>query len=185
METEIIADEPYGAESYKALFEEIMLDIGKAALIENTVLVLKPEVPLFIFSIKLRAQPADRTITDVSNVRSEGDSIHITITDERYAPVLLDELWKRYGRESVHQQTRFDMDVDNAKEEDVKGMIIASGAEFMKEIVGSIWRSMPEGIKNRHTFIDGTVITVAATEERMEPFMLEEAGTIHDRMRGV
>lgn len=184
MDVEVQGIEQFGADSYKVLFEEIMSDIGKSEMIDKAKLVLDPHRPLFIFSIRLRAEPANRKIGDVANVRSEDRNVHITITDERYAPEILNQLWKRYGRGSVVQQTRFDMDVMEAKVEDVNSMVISSGEESMKDIVGSLWRTMPEGIKNRHTYIDGPVVTVVATEEIFQPDMLAEGIKIHDEMKG-
>jgi putative methanogenesis marker protein 17 len=179
MEIEIISEDKVGGAAYETLFGDIMADIGKLAQIEKAVLFMKPEVPLFIFSVRLRAEPSSKTIGDVANVRTEGNTVHLTITDEKYAPNLLEQLWRRYGRNAVDQQTRFDMDVDNADEQEVKGLQVASGEESISETVGAIWRTMPEGIKNRHTYIDGTTITVVATEEILQPFMLEEGEKIH------
>ncbi|MDR0309222.1 MAG: methanogenesis marker 17 protein [Candidatus Methanoplasma sp.] len=182
MEIEVISDEGFGGTSYESLFVEIMSDVGKAFQMEKALLVLKPEVPLFIFSVRLRSEPADKTIADVASIRTENDTIHITVTDERYEANILKELWERFGRGSVEQQTRFDMEVKGASEGDVGPITVASGEEYLKEIVGAIWRSMPEGIKNRHTFIKEQTITVVATEEIFEPHMLEEGMAYHMKM---
>lgn len=184
MDIEVISEDKFGNDAYGDLFGEIMSDIGKAFQMEKALLVLKPEIPLFIFSVRLKTEPSSRTVVDVSNIRTEGDIVHITITDERYAPDILKELWSRYGKDSVEQQTRFDMEVKGASEKDISDIEIASGEEYLKEMVGAIWRSMPEGIKNRHTYIDGQVITVVATEERFEPYMLEEGMEYHKKMGG-
>ena len=184
MEIEVISEDGYGQDSYSKLFEEIMTDIGKASLMGKVRLILRPEIPLFIFSIRLRSEPSGRTIADVANIRGEDGNIHLTVTDERYAPELLSILWQRYGRDGVNQQTRFDMEVVNAVEKEISCMVVASGEKDMKEIIGALWRSMPEGIKNRHTYADGPVITVVATEEIFQPFMLEEGRKEHERMMG-
>jgi putative methanogenesis marker protein 17 len=151
---------------------------------EKALLILKPEVPLFIISIRLRAEPTNRTVADVSNIRTEGNMIHLTVTDERYAPNILKELWKKYGKDGVDQQTRFDMEIKNASEKDVSSIVVASEEEYLKEIIGAIWISMPEGIKNRHAYIDGPVITVVATEEIFQPDMLKEGLAHHKKMTG-
>lgn len=185
METTVECKDPFAAESYKKLFEDIMADIGKSVMIEKTMLLLDPHVPLFVFSIKLLATPTSKKIGDISNVREEGSAVHITITDERYAPEILNQLWKKYGRGSVDQQTRFDMTVNGAKAKEISDTVISSGEESLKEIVGALWRIMPEGIKNRHTYIEGPVVTVVATEEKFNPEMLEEGYKIHRAMGGV
>ncbi|MDR2698551.1 MAG: methanogenesis marker 17 protein [Candidatus Methanoplasma sp.] len=182
MDIEVIAEDEFGGESYRNLFGEIMADVGKAVQMEKALLVLKPEIPLFIFSVKLRAEPVSKTVADVTNIRTEGGTVYITITEERYAPDILKGLWARYGRNSVEQKTRLDIEVRNASEKDAGSLVVASGEEHLKEIIGAVWRSMPEGIKNRHTFIDGQVITVVATEERFEPHMLDEGSEYHRKM---
>jgi putative methanogenesis marker protein 17 len=182
MDIEIISEEIFGNESYRSLFEEIMSDVGKAFHMEKALLVLKPSIPIFITSIRLRTEPSNRTVADVANIRTEGDILHITITDERYAPDIMSGLWKRYGKESVNQQSRFDIEIKNALEKDIGPMVIASEEEYLKEMIGAIWRTMPEGIKNRHTFVDGQVITVVATEEILLPAILDEGLEYHKRM---
>ena len=144
METEVIGDDRFGNDAYAHLFDEIMSDLNKAVLIERAKLVLRPETPLFVFSIVLKAEPTVKTISDVSNVRAEAENIHLTIVQERYAPAILSSLWGRYGRRAVIQQTRFDLDVLGAKEDDVAAMVVSSGEEDKREILGAIWRSMPE-----------------------------------------
>lgn len=173
MEIEVVGDDGYGTEAYKALFDEIMSDLNKAVLIDDARLVLRPADPLFIFTIVLKAAPGAKTIGDVSTVRTDVGGVHLTITEERYAPDILEALFAKYGRMSVVQQTRFDLDVSNAKESDVSSIVISSGEEDKREIMGAIWRTMPEGIKNRMTLMSGNVITVIATEEILEPEMVE------------
>lgn len=184
MDIEVVADDPYGAEAYSKLFDEIMSDLNKAVLIERAKLVLKPELPLFIFSIRLKAAPGPKTVGDVSTVRNDVGGSHVTITEERYAPDILQQLFDRYGRQSVVQQTRFDLDVKGAKEDEVSAIVVSSGEEDRREIMGAIWRSMPEGIKNRKTLMDGNVITVVATEQILWPDMVEEGAKVHVSMGG-
>jgi len=182
MDIKVICEDKFGGESYQSLFVEIMSDIGKAFHIDKALLALKPEVPLFIFSVGLKTEPSDKTIADVANIRAEGETVHITITDEIYAPEIMRTLWAKYGRDNVEQQTRFDIEVSNASEKDVGSFVVASGEEYLKEMIGAIWRALPEGIKNRHTFIDGQIITIVATEEILQPYMLDEGMKLHKEM---
>ena len=184
MDIEIIGEDQYGSEAYAKLFDDIMSDLDKAVLIDRVQLTLEPATPLFIFSIVLRAEPAPKSIADVSNIRTDPNGVHVTITQERYAPEILRSLWNRYGRKAVYQQTRFDMDVQGAKEEDVSAIVVASGEDDRREIMGAIWRTMPEGIKNRKTLISGNVITVVATEEVLLPEMIERGMQVHKAMGG-
>ncbi|MBR2093125.1 MAG: DUF2113 family protein, partial [Candidatus Methanomethylophilaceae archaeon] len=67
---------------------------------------------------------------------------------------------------------------------EIGSMVVSSGEEDKREILGALWRSMPEGIKNRRVLMDGNVITVVATEEIMLPGMIEEGEAVHKRMGG-
>lgn len=106
----------------------------------------------------------------------------ITISDERYAPSILSQLWKRYTRARVDQQTRFDIVIEGADMDEVAAIEISSGEETKKEILGAIWRSMPEGIRVRFNQTDGRVLTIMATEEIVRPEMKEEARKMHAEM---
>ena len=184
MDIEVIGEDKFGEPAYKKLFEDTMSDLNKAVLIDRAKLILKPSVPLFIFSIVLKADPGNKTVVDVANVREESNMTYITITQERYAPDILKALWTKYGRNKVVQQTRFDIEVSGAKITELQEMIVASGEQDTREIMGALWRTMPEGIKNRRTLIDGGVITVVATEELMQPDMMDEGYAVHKSMGG-
>jgi hypothetical protein len=43
---------------------------------------------------------------------------------------------------------------------------------------------MPEGIRVRHVFITGTVVTVVATEVMMKPEFMKEGEKVHVAMGG-
>lgn len=184
MEITVEGTDPFGNDGYETLFRDIMYDLGEASSIEKAHMLLKPEVPVFVFSVKMKSEPANKKIPDVASVRKEGSGVHITITDERYAPQILDAMWSMYGRDSVDQQTRFDMTVENAKLNEVNDVIVASGEETLREVIGSVWRSMPEGIRVRHVLISGTVVTVIATEEVMTPEIKKEGEGVHIEMGG-
>ena len=182
MEVEVVGTDPYGDAAYKSLFENIVGDIGKTFLIDGAKLILKPEVPLFIFSVMLKNVPGGKTISNVVSLRQEREDLHMSISEERYAPDVLAQLWKIYGRAMVEQQTRFDLIIHGGKEEEIEKIPISSGEAAIKEILGAIWRSMPEGIRVRETLIDDRVVTVAATEEIMRKEFMEEATALHNDM---
>jgi len=182
MEVQVVGTDPYGDAAYKALFEGIIGDIGKTFMIEGAKLVLKPDVPLFIFSVVLRNVPGGKTISNVASFRQEREELHMSISEERYAPEVLAQLWKKYGRSKVEQQTRFDLVIHGGKTEDVENIPISSGEAVIKEILGALWRALPEGIRVRDTLVDDRVVTVVATEEIMKAEFLEEGRKMHGEM---
>ena len=184
MQVEVFGSDTYANDAYRTLFETIMNDVGKALLIERASITLKPDIPLFIFAVKLINEPVSKTIIDAASLRQEGNETHLSISEEKYAPEILSQLWKNYGRDNVEQQTRFDLVVIGGKEEVIADLQISSGEETKKEIIGALWRAMPEGIKARHNISNGDVITIVATEEMITQEMIEEGMAIHRSLGG-
>lgn len=185
--TVVEGTDPQGCERYRALYEEIMSDVGKLAIVERSHLILKPEVPLFIFSVKLKGAPAPKTVGAVASTRAEKGKVYVSITDEVYAPGILKALWDRYGRDSVTQTDRFDITVDGADSSmEVDDLKVESSEQPVQEVVGALWRVMPEGIRNRRVIFNNDVLTVVATEEIKQPEFIAEAEKLHeDMIRGV
>ncbi len=182
--TTVVGTDEFGNEQYRALYEEIMGDVGKLAAVEKSYLVLKPTVPLFIISLKMKARPAARTIGTVASTRTEQDTVYVSITDELYAPGILTALWNRYGRDNVQQLDRLDISVTGAESSfEVDEIVVESDEQPIQEILGALFRVLPEGIRVRRTFFDGDVVTIVATEERMLPEYLEEGMKIHEEMQ--
>jgi len=175
--------DPYGCEAYRRLYEEIMYDIGKIAAVDRSCLVLKPEVPLFIVSVKMRAKPDAKTIGVIANTRAENGVVYVSISDEMYAPNTLDALWHAYGRDNVQQLDRLEITVrgpDTSAE--VDEIPVESSEQPIREVLGALWRVLPEGIRVRRTLEGDGVVSVVATEEIMLPEYLEELRTVHDTM---
>ncbi len=182
MDIEVIGKDEFGNAAYAKLFNDIVGDIGKTFMIQRAKLMLEPEIPLFVFSVALRNAPGNKTIRDVAAFRAEGGDLFVTISNERYAPEVLSQLWKKYGRGNVEQSTRFDLIVRNAKQEEAESLIIASGEEAIKEILGAFWRALPEGIRVRDAFVTGKVVTVMAMEEILTKEGLDAAKKLHNEM---
>ncbi len=182
--TEVVGTDEFGNEQYRALYEEIMGDVGKLAAVDRSYLVLKPTVPLFIISLKMKARPAAKTLGTVASTRSEKDTVYVSITDELYAPGILTALWNRYGRDNVQQSDRLDISVVGAESSfEVDDIVVESDEQPIQEILGALFRVLPEGIRVRRTFFDGDVVTIVATEERMMPEYLEEGMKVHEDMQ--
>ena len=183
-ETVVAGTDEYGNECYRTLYEELMGDVGKLASVEKSYLLLKPQVPLFIVSLKMKARPAAKTVGAVASTRSERDLVYVSISDEMYAPGILTALWKRYGRDNVQQLDRLDISVKGAKNSfEVDDITVESNEQPVQEVLAAVYRVLPEGIRVRRTFSGNDVITVVATEEVMLPAYIQEAEVIHASMQ--
>jgi len=184
MIVDVTGPDIYGNEAYRKLFEEIMFESGKAVSLEKVKIILDPATPLFIFSVLMKNRPESKKIADAVSIRTEGSEVHITISDENFAPQILSALWKMYGRDRVDQQTRFDIKIDGADEDKIAEVEIASGEDAKQEMIGAMWRVFPEGIKARHNISEGRLITIAATEEIMTSELKEKAMSVHSELKG-
>ncbi len=172
----------YGTAAYEELFRRILADMGKSRAIEHARLVLRPDEPLFIYSVRLRARPERLMMKDVSEYREEGNDVHLSISDERYAPSILSKLWTLYGRDSVDQRTRFEMIVKGADTEELDNIEVVSGDKVKNEMIDALWRTLPEGMKSRYHVSSPQTVTILATEGILQPEMKEEARRLHAEM---
>lgn len=181
--TTVEGTDPSGCERYGPLYEEIMSDVGKMASVESSYLMLKPEVPLFIMSVRLRGAPTPKTIGLVASTRAEKGRVYVSINDEVYAPGILNALNNAYGRDNVTQTDRFDITVVGPETSaEVDDLNVESQEQPVQEVVGALWRVMPEGIRNRRVIYDNDVLTVVATEEIKQTEYFVEAEAIHESM---
>ena len=184
VEIETTGSEAYGNEAYRTLFEKIMSEAGKVASLEKARVLLDPVTPLFVFSVVMRNDPECKKVSDAASLRTEGNDVFVSISDENYAPEILSALWHRYGRDRVDQQTRFDITISGGEESVIADMEIASGEDAKKEIIGALWSVFPEGIKARYNISEGRIITIAATEEIVTNEIKDVAMRIHSEVKG-
>jgi putative methanogenesis marker protein 17 len=182
MNIRVEGTEEFGNEVYAELFERILVDLGLTNRVEVARLVVKPEVPLFLVSIRTRRARTAVKISDISTVEQRQRDTYMMIGDESYAPALLALLWKRFGRERIEQITRLEVLVRGIKQEELEDLELDPGQELKKEVLDAVWRLLPEGFKVRHNILSESVMTVAATEHVMQPEYISLAEKVHREM---
>jgi len=182
MNIRVEGTEEFGNEVYAELFERILVDLGLTNRVEVARLVVKPEVPLFLVSIRTRRARTAVKISDISTVEQRQRDTYMMIGDESYAPALLALLWKRFGRERIEQITRLEVLVHGIRQEELEDLELDPGQELKKEVLDAVWRLLPEGFKVRHNILSESVMTVAATEHVMQPEYITLAEKVHREM---
>jgi len=182
MNIRVEGTEEFGNEVYTELFERILVDLGLTNRVEVARLVVKPEVPLFLVSIRTRQARTAVKVSDISTVEQRQRDTYMMIGDESYAPALLALLWKRFGRERIEQITRLEVLVHGIKQEELEDLELDPGQELKKEVLDAVWRLLPEGFKVRHNILSESVMTVAATEHVMQPEYISLAEKVHREM---
>ena len=182
MNIRVEGTEEFGNEVYTELFERILVDLGLTNRVEVARLVVKPEVPLFLVSIRTRQARTAVKVSDISTVEQRQRDTYMMIGDESYAPALLALLWKRFGRERIEQITRLEVLVHGIRQEELEDLELDPGQELKKEVLDAVWRLLPEGFKVRHNILSESVMTVAATEHVMQPEYITLAEKVHREM---
>ena len=167
MNINVKGTEEYGNKSYAELFKRILVDLGLANRIEEARMVILPEKPLFLISVRTRKARTTVRLDEIASVEEKGSNTYLIITNESYAPVLLANLWKRFGRERIEQLSRLEILCHGIGSDLLKSIELDPGQELKKELLDALWRLMPEGFKVHHTLASDTVMTIAATEHVM------------------
>jgi putative methanogenesis marker protein 17 len=141
--------EEEGALTYEALTEEVIADLGVARMIDEVRIYV--DVERMLFYIKVRKNPTAETIEvkEVVELTEKGTALEMTITNEVYAPYLLDMLWDRFGEENVNQIRRNFLEIINARKEDIFRLPLAQIKEKEKDalIRDMILRIIPIGFR--------------------------------------
>ncbi len=182
MNIRVEGTEQQGVQVYGQLFERILIALGLTNRIEGAKIVVKPEVPLFLISIRLRQARTAVKVSDIASLEQRDLDTYMTINEESYAPALLAMLWKRFGRERIEQITRLELLVRRSKEGEVGSLELNPGHELKKDVLDAVWRLMPEGFKVRHNILSENVLTVVATEHNMLPEYIEMGQRLHKEM---
>jgi putative methanogenesis marker protein 17 len=181
MELTVEGPEEYANQSYSTLFERILVDVGLTTSIEGVHMVIRPQDPVFIISIRARRTSSLTPIKEIAVVEAKEGNAILGITDEHFAPRLLALLWRTYGRDRVMQLNRSEIIVTGVGEE-VGELTLDPEEELRKRLLDIIWRLLPEGLKIRHEMVTGDILTVAATEHGMKKDFVAMAEDIHRKM---
>jgi putative methanogenesis marker protein 17 len=180
MNISVKGTDEYGNQSYADLFKRILVDLGLANRIEEARIVILPEKPLFLIAVRTRKSRTTVRLDEIASVEAKGENTYLNISNESYAPVLLANLWKRFGRERIEQLSRLEILCHGIKPEMLSSIELDPGQELRKELLDALWRLMPEGFKVHHTLSSETVMTIAATEHVMTDEMISMAKQLHE-----
>jgi len=181
---ELIAEgtDKEGAEAYAKIFEHILLEMGITTVLEKVYLLIRPGDPLFVVSVKMRKAAGAKPVGEIAELEDKEGGVMINITDENYAPRLLALLWKTFGRDRVEQLTRYEVYVTGVDRSAFWEMKIDPEEELRAQVLDAIWKLTPEGLKIRHSFMTGDVLTIANTEHGFKPDWMAKAEEVHRKM---
>jgi putative methanogenesis marker protein 17 len=182
MNITVEGSEEYGNSIYGDLFERILVDLGLANRVEDVKMVIEPEKPLFLISVRMRKARTAVKVSEICTITPREGNAYMVINNESYAPVLLALLWKQFGRDRIEQLTRLEILTHGIPPEKVQDLTLDPGEELKKEILDAVWRLLPEGFKTRHNLYTENVMTIVSTEHEMKTEFVQLAEKVHQEM---
>lgn len=175
-------DERFAYENFEWIFRQILQDLGITRSVLAFRIIADPAAPYFLISIRLGRARSAVKVSDMAQLNPHTGGTAITITDEGWAPALLNKLWQKYGRDRVEQLTRFEMLVRGADVDELSELELDPGEELKSKILDAVWRVFPEGFTVRYNIVDDRAMTIIGTEHDMNPRWIEIAQMVHEEM---
>ncbi|MHC1636303.1 MAG: methanogenesis marker 17 protein [Candidatus Methanospirareceae archaeon] len=174
---EASSEEIEGAFAYKALVEDIIADLSLSSLIEEVRIYIDMRKRLFYIEVR-RSPTAERIeMKDIVRLIEKGGVLEMEITEEVFAPYLLEILWERFGEDNVNQKRHNILEIRGVKKEDILQLPLKELKEREKKalIHDMIFRVIPIGfriVRKIATEDDMTVAYLASedpiTEEKIK-----------------
>lgn len=163
---EVECEEKKGAEYYKQIANDVLLDHNLLKVIDKLHIFIDPKVPLFIATGRLKKITSRIRVRDFANLNPQEGKITLVISEETYLAPMLKIFWQRFGKEHVDQPDRFTVILYDVKEDpkEIEEIIVADPSEnLFKDLIYAFKCIAPEGFRLRkERFGDGKFSFVAS-----------------------
>ncbi len=149
---EVECPEPVGAEYYKQITNDVLLDHNLLKVIEKLHVYIDPKVPLFIAVGILKPITTVVKVGDIANVNPQEGKMTLVITEETYLASMLRIFWERFGKDQVEQPDRFTVVLYNVPVEakEIEEIVIGNPSESLnKDLIYAFRQIAPEGFRLR------------------------------------
>uniref|UniRef100_A0A7C3J3M9 Methanogenesis marker 17 protein n=1 Tax=Candidatus Methanomethylicus mesodigestus TaxID=1867258 RepID=A0A7C3J3M9_9CREN len=165
-----------GGDQYKYIAEKSVEDLGIGGSVETIALYIRPEIPLFIISIRYRDFRGKNTIGELASIDARTGSVRIRLDSEIDLGDALKVLWSEYGRERVEQAGRMEIVVQGVEPEEVQRIKIREKAVDISSRISELSsRIIPEGFRVRSVKTGENILTVIAAEDPIKEEWKAEA----------
>ena len=149
---EVECPEAKGAEYYKQIANDVLLDHNLLKVIDKLHIFIDPKVPLFIATGTLKKISSLVRVRDFANVNPQEGKITLVISEEAYLAPMLKIFWERFGKDHVEQPDRFTVILYDVKEDPrvIEEIVIADPSEnLFKDLIYAFRCIAPEGFRLR------------------------------------
>ncbi|MEI8330755.1 MAG: methanogenesis marker 17 protein [Methanomicrobiales archaeon] len=169
---EVECPEPVGAEYYKQITNDVLLDHNLLKVIDKLHVFIDPKVPVFIAVGILKPITTVVRVGDIANINPQESKMTLVITDETYLAAMLKVFWERFGKDRVEQPDRFTVILYNITEPaaEIENLVIGHPGESLnKDLIYAFRCVAPEGFRLRsERFVPGKFAFVASENTLVE-----------------
>ena len=147
---EVECPEPLGAEYYKQITNDVLLDHNLLRVISKLHVFIDPKIPVFVAVGTLKRITTIVRVRDLANVNPQEGKMTLVVSDETYLAPMLRIFWERFGKEKVEQPDRFTVilyDVPLSAQE-IEEIVVADPSESLfKDLIYALRCIAPEGFR--------------------------------------
>ena len=167
---EVECTEPLGAEYYKQIANDVLLDHNLLKVISKLHIFIDPKIPVFVAVGILKRITTVIRVRDFANVNPQEGKMTLVISDETYLASTLKIFWERFGKEKVEQPDRFTIilyDVP-ASSAEIEEIIVADPSESLhKDLIYALRCIAPEGFRLRSEIFTTEKFIFVASENTL------------------
>jgi putative methanogenesis marker protein 17 len=167
---EVECPEPLGAEYYKQITNDVLLDHNLLRVIHKLHIYIDPKVPVFIGVGVLKKLTTRVRVGDFANVNPLEGKITLVISDETYLAPMLKIFWQRFGKDHVEQPDRFTVILYDVKAnlKEIEEIVVADPSESLyKDLIYALRCIAPEGFRLRSEKFSKEKFSFVASENTL------------------
>ena len=149
---EVECPEPLGAEYYKQITNDVLLDHNLLKVVDKIHVFIDPRIPVFVAVGILKRITTVIRVRDLANVNPQEGKMTLVISEETYLAPMLKIFWQRFGKEHVDQPDRFTVILYDIKETpaEIEEIVVADPSESLfKDLIYALRCVAPEGFRLR------------------------------------
>ena len=167
---EVECPERLGAEYYRQIANDVLLDHNLLKVIEKLHISIDPKVPVFVAVGTLRKITTIVRVRDFANVNPLEGKITLVISDETYLAPMLKIFWEQFGKDHVEQPDRFTVMLYDVKTDprEIEDMVVADPSESLfRDLIYAFRCIAPEGFRLRKETFTKEKFSFVASENTL------------------
>jgi putative methanogenesis marker protein 17 len=167
---EVECPEPLGAEYYKQITNDVLLDHNLLKVIQKLHVFIDPKVPIFVAVGTLKKITTTIRVRDFANVNPLEGKITLVISDETYLAPMLKIFWQRFGKDHVEQPDRFTVILYDVAEDPkvIEDIVVGDPSESLfKDLIYAFRCIAPEGFRLRSEKFSREKFSFVASENTL------------------